>query len=38
MVCLESELYNNEVSSANRRVNYSKLSAIPLMYIKIRGH
>jgi hypothetical protein len=34
IICIESELYNNDVSSAKRFVNDSKLPAISLMYIK----
>ena len=34
IICIESELYNNDVSSAKRRVDDSKLPAISLMYIK----
>ena len=34
IICIESELYNNDVSSAKRRVDDSKLPVISLMYIK----
>ena len=34
IICIESELYNNDVSPAKRRVDDSKLPAISLMYIK----